>query len=155
MLFPRILLAVTGLVFFVHGLVCFIHPATIGLESGLAMPTPSSVIEVRAEYGGLPIALGLFFLAAALVVLRGLLRTPPRATLARIVYGLGALFLVVCAGEEISWGQRLFGFASPDALEAVNKQGETNWADITTRLEAADMQTEKTGKPEKTKAFRP
>ena len=66
MLFPRILLTVTGLVFFVHGLVCFIHPATIGLESGLAMPTPSSVIEVRAEYGGLPIALGLFFLAAAL-----------------------------------------------------------------------------------------
>ena len=66
MLFARILLAVTGLVFFVHGLVCFIHPATIGMESGLAMPTPSSVIEVRAEYGGLPIALGLFFLAAAL-----------------------------------------------------------------------------------------
>jgi hypothetical protein len=66
MLFARILLTVTGLVFLVHGLVCFIHPATIGLESGLAMPTPSSVIEVRAEYGGLPIALGLFFLAAAL-----------------------------------------------------------------------------------------
>jgi len=66
MLLPRILLAVTGLVFFVHGLVCFIHPATIGIESGLAMPTPSSVIEVRAEYGGLPIALGLYFLAAAL-----------------------------------------------------------------------------------------
>ena len=66
MLFPRILLAATGLVFFVHGLVCFIHPATIGIESGLAMPTPSSVIEVRAEYGGLPIALGLYFLAAAL-----------------------------------------------------------------------------------------
>jgi len=66
MLFSRILLTVTGLVFFFHGLVCFIHPATIGIESGLAMPTPSSVIEVRAEYGGLPIALGLFFLAAAL-----------------------------------------------------------------------------------------
>jgi len=66
MLFARILLTVTGLFFFVHGLVCFIHPATIGIESGLAMPTPSSVIEVRAEYGGLPIALGLFFFAAAL-----------------------------------------------------------------------------------------
>jgi hypothetical protein len=65
MLFARIVLTFTGLVFFVHGLVCFIHPATIGLESGLAMPTPSSLIEVRAEYGGLPIALGLFFLAAA------------------------------------------------------------------------------------------
>jgi hypothetical protein len=31
MLFSRILLAVTGLVFFVHGLVCFIHPATTAL----------------------------------------------------------------------------------------------------------------------------
>jgi len=66
MLFARIVLTITGLVFFVHGLVCFIHPATIGIESGLAMPTPSSIIEVRAEYGGLPMALGLFFLAAAL-----------------------------------------------------------------------------------------
>ena len=66
MLFARILLAVTGLVFLVHGLVCFVHPATIGFESGLAMPTPGSIIEVRAEYGGLPMALGLFFLAGAL-----------------------------------------------------------------------------------------
>ena len=64
--FGRLLLAFTGVVFFVHGVVCFIHPATIGIESGLAMPTPGSVVEVRAEYGGLPIALGLFFLAAAL-----------------------------------------------------------------------------------------
>ena len=66
MLFARIVLTITGLVFFVHGLVCFIHPVTIEFESGLAMPTPSSLIEVRAEYGGLPVALGLFFLADAL-----------------------------------------------------------------------------------------
>jgi len=66
MLFARIILTITGLVFFVHGLVCFIHPATIGIESGLAMPTPSAITEVRAEYGGLPMALGLFFLAAGL-----------------------------------------------------------------------------------------
>ncbi len=66
MLFARIVLTATGLMFFIHGLICFIHPATIGIESGLAMPTPGSLIEVRAEYGGLPMALGLFFLAAAL-----------------------------------------------------------------------------------------
>jgi hypothetical protein len=64
--FARIVLTATGLVFFIHGLVCFVYPATIGIESGLAMPTPGSVIEVRAEYGGLPMALGLFFFAAAL-----------------------------------------------------------------------------------------
>ena len=66
MLFARILLAFTGLVFLIHGVVCFVHPATIAFESGLSMPTPGSVIEVRAEYGGLPMALGLFFFAAAL-----------------------------------------------------------------------------------------
>jgi hypothetical protein len=54
------------LVFLVHGLVCFLHPATIGFESGLAMPTPGAIIEVRAEYGGLPMALGLFFVAGAM-----------------------------------------------------------------------------------------
>ena len=66
MLFARIVLTATGLMFFIHGLICFVHPATIGIESGLAMPTPGSIIEVRAEYGGLPMALGLFFLAAAI-----------------------------------------------------------------------------------------
>ncbi|NND27580.1 MAG: DUF4345 family protein [Myxococcales bacterium] len=70
MLFARILLAATGLMFFIHGLICFIHPATIGIESGLAMPTPGSILEVRAEYGGLPMALGLFFLAAAMQKVR-------------------------------------------------------------------------------------
>lgn len=83
MLFARVLLSVTGLVFFVHGLVCFVHPATIGIESGLAMPTPSSVIEVRAEYGGLPIALGLFFIAAALQ------KVAPRTGLLVMVVSLG------------------------------------------------------------------
>ncbi|MFW2387772.1 MAG: DUF4345 family protein [Polyangiales bacterium] len=82
MLLARILLFATGLMFFVHGLVCFIHPATIGIESGLAMPTPSSVIEVRAEYGGLPIALGLFFIAGALQKIR------PRSALLVMVTAL-------------------------------------------------------------------
>ncbi|MFP5343054.1 MAG: hypothetical protein ACLGIJ_09035 [Candidatus Limnocylindria bacterium] len=30
------------------------------------------------------------------------------------------------AGEEISWGQRIIGVATPAALEAINVQGETN-----------------------------
>ena len=41
---------------------------------------------------------------------------------------LGAF--VACGGEEISWGQRIFGFATPDALGAVNKQNETNLHNI-------------------------
>lgn len=35
-----------------------------------------------------------------------------------------ALLLFVCAGEEISWGQRILGFESPEAVRAINVQGE-------------------------------
>lgn len=39
--------------------------------------------------------------------------------------GLALLFLFG-AGEEISWGQRIFDVHTPDALNAINVQGETN-----------------------------
>jgi hypothetical protein len=32
----------------------------------------------------------------------------------------------VCAGEEISWGQRLIGWQTPEWLASENAQGETN-----------------------------
>jgi hypothetical protein len=37
-----------------------------------------------------------------------------------------ALFYLVCAGEEISWGQRALGFATPESMLATNEQGEFN-----------------------------
>jgi hypothetical protein len=36
----------------------------------------------------------------------------------------GGFFL--CAGEEMSWGQHLFGWKAPEAITKVNVQGETN-----------------------------
>jgi hypothetical protein len=39
--------------------------------------------------------------------------------------GLG-LFALFVAGEEVSWGQRLFGFGTPQALSQVNYQDELN-----------------------------
>lgn len=41
-------------------------------------------------------------------------------------YLLLGLFLFVCFGEEISWGERIFGFATPENLKAINVQGEVN-----------------------------
>ena len=38
---------------------------------------------------------------------------------------LGA-FCLVCFGEEISWGQRLFDYSVPAWLEGINRQGEWN-----------------------------
>jgi hypothetical protein len=40
-------------------------------------------------------------------------------------YALGALVLLWMAGEEISWGQRIFGLSTPEVL-APNVQGELN-----------------------------
>ena len=42
------------------------------------------------------------------------------------VYILGGMAMVFAAGEEISWGQRIFGFATPDFLMHLNDQKEFN-----------------------------
>jgi hypothetical protein len=66
------------------------------------------------------------FLGAGVAVLstlrrRRAIRRPALAYLA----GLG-LFFLVCAGEEISWGQRILGFATPEAMQSTNEQHEFN-----------------------------
>lgn len=47
-------------------------------------------------------------------------------TLARWVYAAGAVGAVLIAGEEISWGQWLFHWSTPEAIAAGNLQDETN-----------------------------
>jgi hypothetical protein len=46
-----------------------------------------------------------------------------------VAAGLALGSFAVC-GEEISWGQRVFGFGTPGALHEVNAQGEMNLHDI-------------------------
>lgn len=43
-----------------------------------------------------------------------------------VLYLIVALGSFVTAGEEISWGQRIFGLQTPDVLEPINQQGESN-----------------------------
>ncbi len=43
-----------------------------------------------------------------------------------LVYLLFALGMCFAAGEEISWGQRLFNLQTPELLEQINKQDELN-----------------------------
>lgn len=43
-----------------------------------------------------------------------------------LLYALATLTIVFVAGEEISWGQRIFGWLTPEEFEDVNNQGETN-----------------------------
>ena len=49
----------------------------------------------------------------------------------KLIYlGLALLFFFG-AGEEISWGQRIFGFKTPTSLAQVNKQDELNLHNLT------------------------
>ncbi|MGD9873637.1 MAG: hypothetical protein AB7T27_05130 [Kiritimatiellia bacterium] len=41
-------------------------------------------------------------------------------------FALLGFFLFVCAGEEISWGQRIFGFGTPEPMVEINEQNEFN-----------------------------
>jgi hypothetical protein len=45
-------------------------------------------------------------------------------------YVVVGLILFVAFGEEISWGQRIFDIATPEALLRVNSQGETNFHNL-------------------------
>ena len=51
-------------------------------------------------------------------------------------YGLLILSIVffIIAGEEISWGQRIFDIATPDNLSSVNDQDELNFHNINKRF---------------------
>ena len=71
----------------------------------------------------------LFFLAGILLLATALAE---RSLLRRCIYALGAAALVFAAGEEISWGQRIFGLATPDFLLEANAQQELNVHNIST-----------------------
>ena len=68
---------------------------------------------------------GLFLIASGLFLAAGWSSRSPGAGIGRIHLALALLFLI-CGGEELSWGQRIFGWDTPQALERVNVQGETN-----------------------------
>ena len=67
---------------------------------------------------------------AALAIAANCLSAWPRTKIGACVYTGVLLFSIVCAGEEISWGQRILGFEGPDAWIAINKQGEMNLHNI-------------------------
>jgi hypothetical protein len=63
------------------------------------------------------------------VAVAGRLWTSARQGVA-CLYALLAVALFFLVGEELSWGQRMFGWSTPESLEAINKQGETTLHNI-------------------------
>lgn len=46
------------------------------------------------------------------------------------LYGCFLAGMIFIVGEEISWGQRIFGFSTPDSLIEINRQRESNLHNI-------------------------
>jgi hypothetical protein len=68
----------------------------------------------------------VFFLSGSILSFLTLLYSNEMNKVAKWYFILMGLFLFLCAGEEISWGQRIFGFATPENIELVNEQSEFN-----------------------------
>ena len=86
---------------------------------------------IDGELGLIELATPLLSIIGALVGIRllGISADLPSRRL-RIWVVLTMLGCVYFAGEELSWGQHLFGWGTPAYLEAVNDQEETNLHNI-------------------------
>jgi hypothetical protein len=91
----------------------------------LAISSADGYRELIRENGVIESGSAIFWLMAAIVLLLSTIRKKIRDL--RIIPYIGLiLFFILCAGEEISWGQRIFQFATPDFISKINVQDETN-----------------------------
>ncbi|QPM91141.1 hypothetical protein [Pseudooceanicola algae] len=83
--------------------------------------------RIAQEDGLIEYLTAIFLFAAALVLaLRGVQLLRLRHHIRAGLTWLYALLYTFVAGEEISWGQRIFGWQSSDFFVANNQQAETN-----------------------------
>jgi Domain of unknown function (DUF4345) len=102
----RAYLIVAGLMWVVYGIYLAAVPQALAATAGVAATTLTGLIELRAMYGGLEMAVGAFALAAA--CLPGMLRS-----------GLLAMGLA-CAGLGVT---RLLSAASAGEFSTYTRQG--------------------------------
>lgn len=103
----------------------------VATSVALALVTPTRFFALTDEDGLVEwmqvAALVIAAIAGALLTIR--LRTTGHRPL-MLLAAVATITVVVVAGEEISWGQRILGLTTPEALEAINVQDETNLHNI-------------------------
>jgi hypothetical protein len=96
----------------------------------LALAFPVQYRAMTREDGFVENLSAVWWAVGVLAVIGGLAVREVRRRRSVGIYLLAGAFFVLCGGEEISWGQRILGFAGPDALIEINKQQETNLHNI-------------------------
>lgn len=104
----------------------------VAASYGIVFLPISAAGSLLREDGPIEMATVVFFLVACLAFLRvwrlrgvSSVRREEGAG-RRAVFGILAVLMFVCAGEEASWGQRVFGWQTPDGWSELNAQSETN-----------------------------
>lgn len=93
--------------------------AWLGLEDGLVENAGALFFLVS----------GVAFLAVSARWIRSVGDPGLRSNRA-ISFAVVGFLMLVCCGEELSWGQRIFGWETPAAMAEINAQNETNLHNI-------------------------
>ena len=119
--------ASTGLILLAIIILSFLVICTLDEDKAFKLSTEDGIIEYLS---------GLFFFMAAIMSFYHFFTVKPgenkylfRAGKNYLVLLLG-LFFLFCAGEEISWGQRIFGIETPEFMEKENAQKEFNFHNL-------------------------
>lgn len=88
------------------------------------------------EQGGVEMGQWLVLLAALAAAVGSMLRPEARARPWLMAWlALAAVACLYVAGEEVSWGQHLLNWNTPEYWKAVNDQGETNLHNVSSWLD--------------------
>lgn len=87
----------------------------------------SAMLWLLGENHPIELASFFLFLVAGIIGIRsGFLVYGGKEKYMGFFFLLFGMLMLIIGMEEISWGQQLFGFETPDSLKARNAQGETN-----------------------------
>jgi len=113
-----------------YAVVILCYPASFAIDA-------ETFRRLGWEGGAIETAGALLFLLASVGFLALFIRSSVfensffgRRTRRNVFLGLLAVIMFICFGEEISWGQRVLGFETPQFLAGLNAQNETNLHNI-------------------------
>jgi len=104
----------------------------IASYSILLFVSPDEAVRIRNEDGVVETIAAICWFLAAIILFYMFIRSKSNKKpyflkfKRNIFYLLLGLFFIFCWGEEISWGQRIFGLGTPETLQEINAQKEIN-----------------------------